>query len=105
MRDQHNHWVEESEELAGLAIKYFESIFHSGTCQRMEECLRAVQHKVTPAMQDILSSDYSVEEIKAAWFQMGPIKAPGPDGILGGSVVYYRYSTTICRLIRPMYQF
>lgn len=33
-------------------------------------------HKVTPEMQEVLSSDFSADEIKAALFQMGPIKAP-----------------------------
>lgn len=42
--------MEEPEEVANVAIEYFESMFQSGTCQRMEECLGAVQHKVTPAM-------------------------------------------------------
>ena len=40
-----------------------------------------VPHKVTPEMQAALSSDFSAEEVKAALFQMGPTKAPGPDGM------------------------
>ena len=69
VRDQNNAWVEELEKVVGVAIEYFENIFWSGICQRMEECLNAVQHKVTSDMQDILSSDYSVEEIKVTLFQ------------------------------------
>ena len=47
----------------------------------MEECLYAVQHKVTPEMQEVLSREYSAEEVKVALFQMGPTKAPGLDGM------------------------
>ena len=45
----------------------------------MEECLNSAAHKVTPNMLE--SSDYSVEEIKVALFQMGPTKSLGPDGM------------------------
>ena len=36
---------------------------------------------MTSDMQQILSSDFTAEEIKIAVFQMGPRKAPGPDGM------------------------
>ena len=47
----------------------------------MEECLNAVHSKVTDDMQEFLSSEFTAEEVKAALFQMGPTKAPGPDGM------------------------
>ena len=40
-----------------------------------------MEHKLTPDMQQILSSDVTADEIKIAVFQMGPTKAPRPDGM------------------------
>ena len=70
VRDQQNIWVDEVEDIANVATNYFENLFSLGSCDRMEECLEAVQHKVTPDMKEILSRNYSAEEIKAALFQM-----------------------------------
>ena len=64
-----------------MATKYFEKIFKAGDCDRLEECLAAVYPKVSLDMRDLLSSEYNPEESKAALFQMGPTKAPGPDGM------------------------
>ena len=45
----------------------------------MEDCIAAVQHKVAPHMLEILSNEYSADEVKTALFQMGPTKAPRLD--------------------------
>ena len=67
--------------MAGIAVDYFNNMFSTGSCSRIEECLKAVQQKVSTEMQQTLSSEYTTEEIKAALFQMGPTKAHGPDGM------------------------
>ena len=69
------------EEVADVAFDYFMNIFKAGTCDRMEECLNVVNWRMTDDMLEVLSRPYSSEEVKAALFQMGPTKAPGPDGM------------------------
>ena len=76
-----NEWVDGSDDIAKVATDYFENLFLVGRCDQKEECLSVVPHKVTLEMQEVLSSDFSAEEVKAALFQMGPTKAPGPDGM------------------------
>ena len=64
-----------------MAINYFENMFKSGACDRLEECLAAVPYKVTSDMRTFLTREYRAKEIKAALFQMRPTKAPRPDGM------------------------
>ena len=69
------------ENVAGVAVQYFNNIFSAGPCTRIEECLEAVQYKVTFEMQQTLTNELNADEIKAALFQKGSTKASGPDGM------------------------
>ena len=79
--DPQGKWLEELEDVAGVAVQYFNDLFLSGPCTRIDECLEAVPQKVTIDMQQALSCDFTVDEIEAALFQMGPTKALGPDSM------------------------
>ena len=79
--DSQQNWVEEINDIVGVAMNYFESLFTSAGCDQMEECLSTVPHRVTLDMIEILSREYSAEEIKVALFQMGPTKALGPGSM------------------------
>ena len=54
IKDRDVNWVEEIEDIAGVATNYFDSL---------------------------LSSEFTADEIKIAVFQMGPTKAPRLDGM------------------------
>ena len=56
------------EEIADVVITYFESLFNAGACDQIDDCLSAAQQKMTLDMQQILSSDFTTDEIKAALF-------------------------------------
>jgi hypothetical protein len=46
----------------------------------VEECLDVLQEKVTPEMNEQLTSRCTSEEVCTAISQMAPYKSPGPDG-------------------------
>ena len=81
-----------------VAANYFDNLFTIGTCSQIDDCLNTMPYKLTPEMQQELTCDFIAEEIKDALFQMGPTKAPRPDGmnalffqkfwhVVGGSVI------------------
>jgi hypothetical protein len=50
----------------------------------LDECLEAVEARVTETMNDALVKPFVEEEVRTALFQMAPLKAPGPDGFNAG---------------------
>ena len=61
-------WVEEMEDVPRVAIDYFDNLFYASSCIQMGECLSTVSAKVSPAMQDMLSRDFTANELKEAIF-------------------------------------
>ena len=81
IKNSEDCWVEDAEDIADVAIEYFDNLFVAGTYDQIDECLKTVTCKVTLDMQQILTSDFIADEMKVVLFQMGPTKAPGPDGM------------------------
>ncbi|KAL0009338.1 hypothetical protein SO802_010840 [Lithocarpus litseifolius] len=89
--------VEEVEEVAEVASDYFINIFTRSTCDKVEECLNTVNHRIIDDMLEMLSRSYSSEEVKATLFRMGPTKAPGLDDM--NALFYQKIWHIVGRLI------
>ncbi|XP_061367124.1 uncharacterized protein LOC133310245 [Gastrolobium bilobum] len=80
LQDDRGFWVSEEEELIVFAREFFLNLFMDNS----EEPLWFHTNSSWPNMrEDQLSSldvDLSFEEVKRAFFQMPPLKAPGADG-------------------------
>ena len=42
IKNLQDHWVEEVEDIANVAIEYFDNLFSASSCDQNEECLQTV---------------------------------------------------------------
>jgi hypothetical protein len=67
-------------EIKGMVHNFYEQLFSYEPCDSVDAVLDAIPTKLTEEMNYDLYKPYTEEEIGAALFQMGPTKAPGPNG-------------------------
>ena len=67
-------------EIKGMVHQFYEHFFSSEPSDSVDAVLDAIHLKVTDDMNVDLCKPYTDEEIGATLFQMGPTKAPGPNG-------------------------
>lgn len=72
--------VKSTHEMEKIATDYFKDMFTADPCIDQSRVSRLFQEKVSPEMNVDLCKDFTEQEIADALFQIGPIKAPGPDG-------------------------
>jgi hypothetical protein len=77
-------------------------LFTSEPSPSIDVVLNDIPRKVTDEMNVDLTREYTNEEIRTTLFQMGPTKAPGPDGF---PALFYQthwdfFGNEICQAVR-----
>jgi hypothetical protein len=78
--DEQGQLWDTQEQVGTAFVHYFTQLFKTKTPCNMMQVVEAIEPCVTPAMNDLLVKEFTVEEVGAALNQMSPLKAPGPDG-------------------------
>jgi hypothetical protein len=73
-------YAETPNEMKEMVVAFFYYLYHLDSGVRPELVLDQVGAKVTDDMNHELCKEFSEKEIADAMFQMGPMKAAGPDG-------------------------
>jgi len=84
----HNRTIQEDGvTMCSIVQDYFGNLFTSELGEPHPAILADVQRYVTQDMNTGLLAPFSYEEVKKALFQIGDLKAPGPDGL---HVVFFK---------------
>ncbi|KAL6214022.1 hypothetical protein ACLB2K_013460 [Fragaria x ananassa] len=83
IKDDNGNWITTEPEIVAHLTEYFENMYTATDLSNVEEVLSFVENKVTLEINESLMLDVTMEEVKAAVFDLGALKAPGPDGFSG----------------------
>lgn len=64
-----------------MATSYFKEVYTKDPTLTPEGVLEGIAPKATQGMNDILCAPFTEEEVSNALFHIGPLKAPGTDGL------------------------
>jgi hypothetical protein len=73
-------WTMDTRETENMTSAFFQNLYTKDDSVIPDGVTNLVEAVVTDAMNEALCANYTEKEISDALFQIGPLKAPGPDG-------------------------
>lgn len=83
IKDGNGEWLEGDKLVAKGFQEYFQQLFTTDGQQVWDVALECVDARVSESMNSELLLPITIEDVKAAVFDLGALKAPGPDGFQG----------------------
>ncbi|KAF7134615.1 hypothetical protein RHSIM_Rhsim08G0178900 [Rhododendron simsii] len=99
------NWVQDEDGINDLIHNYFSGLFECFGPRDFSEVLANVKCCISEDMNAKLIEQVSVEEIKKAAFQLGSLKAPGPDGYPGFFFQRYwdKVGEEVCKAVQRFF--
>jgi hypothetical protein len=73
-------WCDDPNEMKGMTTEVFVDLFKADPMVSPNQVLDLILSKITQEINADHCREFLEKEISDAMFQMGPLKAPGPDG-------------------------
>jgi exonuclease III len=83
LKDANGAWVEDASKVQEMTSAFFQNLYEAEKEVDPSDILNLITERVDGSMNDQLTKPFTSTEIGDALFQIGPLKAPGPDGLPG----------------------
>jgi hypothetical protein len=80
LKDQDGVVQDVPSEMERMACSYFQSVYTRDPTLEPFPVVNLIERNITEEVNEELCKPFTSEEISDALFQIGPLKAPGPDG-------------------------